>query len=156
MGLSASWLADNWFSFLESLGICAALLFNAIALRRDANVRKVEFLSNHTRDHRDIWQQLYSKPELARVLETTPELGSMPVTSEETLFVNLIILHLSATLAAVRAGVMPLPPGAEHDVRTFFSLPIPNHVWNTTRQYREKELLEMVDRLISRKDHPGN
>src|SRR5258708_5149420 len=98
------WFGQNWFVLLQSLGIVGGLLFTAVSLRIDTKVRRVGNLISVTHEHRDIWTQLYQRPELWRVLEQNVDLRKEPLTNEEELFVNLLILHLVSVHEAIKNG----------------------------------------------------
>src|SRR5687767_4332729 len=104
-----NWLRDNWFTLLQSLGIIGGLFFTAISLRVDTKVRRVGNLFAVTKQHREIWTALYSRPDLKRVVDTSANLATKPITDEEELFVNLLILHLASNYHAAKAGMFMLP-----------------------------------------------
>lgn len=62
------WLSLHWFTLLQSIGIVGGLLFTGVSLRIDTKVRRVSTLITITQQHRDIWTQLYRRPEMARHL----------------------------------------------------------------------------------------
>ena len=89
-----NWSAAHWFELLQSAGIVFGLLFTAFALRSDQRAKRVQTLLTVTEHHRNLWTQLYSRPELSRVATENPDLTKKPVVFEEELFVNLVILNL--------------------------------------------------------------
>src|SRR5262245_42311705 len=103
MGLALS--GQNWFVFLNSASIVAGLLFTAFSLRSEAKARQITNLLIVTQNHREIWTEIYRRPELARVLEATPNLKRRPISREEDLFVTLLVLHLSSSYHAMKSGV---------------------------------------------------
>lgn len=92
----------DWLQLIESAGIVVALFYTGHALRVDARVRRVDYLMKNTEHHRSIWNQVHDNPKITRVLNPKPRLNASPVTRQEKVFVTLIILHLTATLIAVR------------------------------------------------------
>ena len=56
----------------------------------------------NTEHHRSIWSEVHENPKITRVLNPRARLKRAPVKPQERVFVILIILHLTATLAAVR------------------------------------------------------
>jgi hypothetical protein len=144
MGFLA-WVQDNWFVFLQSLGIVGGLSFTGIALLIDARVRKVGNLFEITKQHREIWTLLYTKEELKRVLDPRANLSDNPVTENEKIFVNLLILHLATSHRAAKAGVFTLPQELETDIRDFFSHPVPRTVWEMMRPFQDLDFVRFVD-----------
>ena len=148
MGEITGWAAEHSFEFIQALGILGALGFNAYTLLRSARVNEALFVRKMFQDHRAIWSVVLERPELARVLQPKVDLARDPVTESESILVNLVILHLSGILNAVDKGIMGRPGGLETDVRTFFSLPIPNHVWRTMRRYRSPRMIAFVEAVL--------
>lgn len=138
------WLGDNWFVLLSAAGIAGGLLFNGVSLRTDARTRRVANLLTITANHRDVWTQLYKRPELRRVLETT-DLRRQPVTREEELFVNLVVQHLNSVFYAMKDELLVPQEGLRRDVWWFFSHPIPSAVWNRLRVLQNEDFAAYVE-----------
>ena len=151
MGFFFDWIEANWFALLQTIGIVAGLCFSGYAALRDNRSRKIENLLSIHESHRTIWLQIFDDPHLLRILKSQVSLKTKPVTLQERIFVNLIILHLTGVLTAVRAGVMEKPAGGDTDLREFFSLPIPNQVWQDTVQFRDKETRAYVEALLTKR-----
>ena len=144
------WLADNWFTFLQSAGIIGGLLFTGFSFRADMRTRRATNLIAITQHHREIWTQLYSKPELSRVLSADVDLHKKPVTLEEELFVSLLILHLNSAFYAARSGMFVNPERLEEDIREFFSLPIPGSVWKRVSTVQNAEFVQFISAILRR------
>lgn len=140
-----NWVTGSWFLFLQSAGIIGGLLFTAVSLQIDARVRRVGNLISLTQHHRDIWTRLYSTPGLARVLDANVDLKRTPVTIEEELFINLLILHLNSAYQAMQHGMFMKPESLGRDIRTFFSLPIPQVVWETSKPFQDEAFVTFVE-----------
>ncbi len=148
-----NWFQDNWFTFLQSLGIIAGLFFTGISLRIDSKVRRVGNLFTVTKQHREIWTALYSRPELKRVVNASANLKAKPISDEEELFVNFLILHLASSYRAAKAGMYLLRGEVRADIVTFFSLPIPRTVWERTKLFQDPDLVRFVEDCLSNVDH---
>ena len=144
MGL-LSLLADNWFTLLQSVGIIGGLLFTGISIRRESHAKQINNLITITRQHRDIWTELYRRPDLSRVLDPDADLRKDPVTLEEELFVGLLIHHLNSVYHAMQAGLFMSPEGLEADIRQFFSLPIPKSVWRSRQDLQDRSFAQFVN-----------
>jgi hypothetical protein len=140
------WVRENWFVALQSLSILGGLFFTAISFRVDTKARRIGNLITLTQQHRDIWTQLYKRPELARVLDRAVILHNAPITREEELFVTLLILHLSSAFHAMQAGLFMTPQGLSEDIIQFFSLPIPKAVWSEVQRLQDADFVEFVER----------
>ena len=150
MGLAA-WLAENWFTFLQSIGIITGLCFSGASFRLSAEAHRLTQIHNITAGHRDLWSKVLEKPELARILEPAPDLDSAPISLEEERFVTLLILHLQSVFKTIRLGGMQAPSGLKSDIRGFMALPIPNLVWNKIQNDQEWDFVQFVLTCISTK-----
>jgi hypothetical protein len=134
-----AWLANHVFDLLQTLGL-VGLLFTAHAIRQDTKERKIENLFTVTAGHREIWSKLYDKPELARILRSDIDLDAAPVSLEERLFVQFLILHLNASFEARKAGLEFDTDAVSADIREFFARPIPRFVWDAAKRYQSADL----------------
>ena len=142
-------LANNWFTLLQSVGIIGGLLFTGISLRRESRAKQIANLITITRQHRDIWTELYRRPDLSRVLNHDADLQKAPVTLEEELFVGLLIHHLNSVYHAMQAGMFMTPEGLKADIQQFFSLPIPKSVWHTRQNLQDRKFAQFVNSCSS-------
>ena len=143
----SQWFAQHGFTLLQSTGIIAGLLFNALAFRADAKSRRVTNFITVTAHHREIWSRFAAQPELFRVLDPNADLNVTPITREEELFTRDLILHLSSAHQAMRDGWLMKWEGLPRDVRWFFSLPIPKAVWERLKPLQNREFVRFVDVL---------
>jgi hypothetical protein len=139
------WLGQNWFILLQSVGIIGSLLFTAASLREDAKAQRISNLITVTDHHRDIWTQIYQRPDLARVMDPNVDVRRNPVREEEELFINLLILHLNSVFHATSEGLYLKPEGLRQDVDRFFSLPIPKAVWMRSKELQDEAFVCFVD-----------
>src|SRR5882724_12029949 len=91
------WMNHNWFALVQTSAVAAGLLLIGISILLEARARRVGNLIQLTQHHRDLWERMYSEPELARILDSDANLAKMEVTAQEEVFVIFIILHLSST-----------------------------------------------------------
>jgi hypothetical protein len=141
-----NWLHHNWFALIQTAASPAGLLLIGIALLFEARARRVANLIQLTQQHRDLWERMYSQPEVARILNPDVNLGEMPVTAAEEVFVIFIILHLSSTFYGIRSGFFRKPHGLRKDIERFFSLPIPRAVWNKVKDLQDAPFVRFVER----------
>ena len=148
MGLLSLWV-DNWFTLLQSAGIIGGLLFTGFSLRRESRAKQIANLITITRQHRDIWTELYRRPDLSRVLDPDVDLWKDAVTLEEELFVGLLIHHLNSVYHAMQAGMFMTPEGLRRDIQGFFSVPIPSAVWERFRRFQDKTFVRFIEECLS-------
>jgi hypothetical protein len=139
-----NWLQINWGNLVSSIG-AAGLIFTAVALHREANARRVGNQFELTKQHREIWTQLYVQPELKRILDPAADLRQRPVTVEERLFVTLLILHLASAYRARRFGMVLSPEELRADISSFFGLPIPRAVWEQSQKFQDRDFVAFVE-----------
>lgn len=148
MGFLA-WIADNWFTLLQSLGIIAGLVFTAVSYRIDARTRRTEHLFTVMEHYRDIWSVVYDRPTLSRVLSDSVDLDKAPVTDEEELLVLMLIFHLVTVFRSQKGGLLDHFEGLERDVCWFFSLPVPRLVWSKKKGWQDREFVRFVNECLS-------
>lgn len=141
----AAWLAQNWFTLLQSLGITASLLFTAYSFRLDAKIRRVDNLFVISANHREVWTRFSERPGLHRVLDDRADMRQQPISREEEIFINSVLFHLNGVFYAQKAGLAFNMEGLRRDVRWFISLPIPRAVWETTRTLQNVDFVAFVE-----------
>ena len=139
------WIGENWVTVLNAVGIVGGLLFTAFSLRSETKTRRIANLLAITQNHREVWTELYRRPALERVLKSSAELARQPVSVEEEIFVNFVILHLNSVYQAIKAGLVIKPEGVRRDVWWFFSLPIPQAVWEKMKVLHNDDFVSFVD-----------
>ena len=139
------WIKEHGFDLVGVVGIVSSLGFTAFSFRKDESSRRIGNLLALTAAHRDIWSQLFTRPELARILETDVDLVRKPVTNEEALFVTFLLLHLNSTWQAMEEGVFRTRQAIARDVRWFFSRPIPKSVWEKSKAFQDPKFARFVE-----------
>jgi len=145
MGIT-NWLGHNWFAISQTAAVTAGLAMLGLALFLEAKARRVANLLQLTQQHRDLWERMFSQPELERILDPDANLEVLAVTSGERMFVIFIILHLSSTYYAMRSGFFQKPHGLRKDIQHFFSLPIPRAVWEEVKILQDRPFVMFVER----------
>jgi hypothetical protein len=143
------WIGKTWFDLVQSLGIIAGLLFTSATFRRDARERRVANLIEITKQHREIWAELFRQPGLARVLDIEVDLVQAPVTREEEVFIRLLILHLNSVYEAMKNGVFMKPDGLRKDIRRFFTRPVARTVWERMRPLQDIQFVRFVEACLT-------
>src|SRR5438093_11227108 len=88
------WFAQHGFTLLQSIGIIAGLLFNALSLRADAKSRRVSNFITVTAHHREIWTPFAEEAEVTLVLEPHAAVNAAPVPSGEGLLTHDTVLDI--------------------------------------------------------------
>ncbi len=140
------WIAENWVTALNTVGVVSGLFFTAASFRSEAKTRRVANLLTITKNHRDIWADFYRDPELARVLDTAADVAKQPITRGEEIFVNLVILHLSSVFHALKDELVINQEGLRRDVWSFFTLPIPLAVWERAKLLQNDAFVAFVEK----------
>ena len=139
------WIADNWVTTLNALGVVGGLFFTACALHSEAKTRRVANLLTITKNHRNIWSDFYRIPGLTRVLDMSADVAKKPVTREEEIFVNLVILHTNSVFYATKDELVIKLEGLRRDVWWFFSLPVPLAVWERMKVVQNDAFVTFVE-----------
>ena len=140
------WIFAHWLDVLNATGVVGGLLFTAFSLREETKTRRVGNLLTLTANHREVWSTLFRYPALYRVLDSRVDLLKQPATREEELLVNLVIKHLCAVFDAMRDGLFVRPEGMRRDVAWFFSLPIPQAVWQKFAPLQDEDFVAFVEK----------
>lgn len=136
------------FDLLGSVAIIASLLFTAVELQHVGKAQRVSNLLTITRQHREIWSELFRQPTLKRVLDPQADLVTNPVTTEEELFVTFLILHLDAVFKADHAKMFEPATTLRRDIAGFFALPIPKAVWQKSRPLQDVDFVAYVESAL--------
>jgi hypothetical protein len=144
-----TWIYEHWLDILQSLGIISGFLFTAYTIRQEEKARKISHLFDINQHHHSIWRELYEQPRLRRILDKSADLDTNPLTDEEALFVNTLILHLSAVHRAIDADMSVTFQGLHLDIRQFFSLPIPKVVWIRMRPLQEQDFVAFIEECFA-------
>jgi hypothetical protein len=142
-----SWLIEHWFDLIQTVGIFGGLLFTGFALNADAKAKRAGNLLSITQQHRELWMELFTEPELFRILRADADLAKKPLTDKEERFVRFLILHLYASYRAIKSGVLDEPSGLKPDIKTFFALPIPQAVWQGMRELCNADFVSFVEAI---------
>src|ERR1039457_6457378 len=143
------WIGHNWLALIQTGTLAGGLLFTGVAVLLDARARRGGNLIQLTQQHRDLWERLYIQPELARILDPAADPARSPVTAEEEMFVIFLVLHLSNTYYAMRAGLFQKLRGLRKDIEQFFSLPIPRAVWEKVKDLEDESFVRFVERSFA-------
>ena len=130
---------------LNAFGIIASLVFTATSLRSETKTRQIANLLKLTHNHRELWSELFSQPDLKRVLDMSADLSAHPITLKEHFFVNMAIQHLNSAYQAMKSGLVIEPEGVSEDIRWFFSLPIPKAIWDKIKLLQNDDFTEFVE-----------
>ena len=139
------WISQNWFGLFSTVGITGGLWFTAVSLHSETKTRRIANLLTITANHREIWKELFHRPELARVLDASANVTKQPVTRTEEIFVNMIILHISSVYYAMNDELVIKLEGLRRDVAQFLSLPIPKAVWEKTKVLQNDALVRFIE-----------
>src|SRR5882762_9675278 len=69
-----NWISHNWFALVQTGATASGLLLTGVAVLLEARARRVGNLIQLTQQHRDLWERMYSQPELARILDPSADL----------------------------------------------------------------------------------
>jgi len=151
-----AWFEQHWFSLLQSLGIVGGFAIASRSLSLDLRARKTEVFLTIAQAHRDIWEHLVERPELARILDPTVDTCSDPPSPSEERFVLLILTHLDSVHLAIRNGVLPASDNLMADAAQFFSLPIPKLILPKYLRFQNPAFRQFLTGLLSSPEQNGS
>lgn len=144
-----SWIAEHWFDLLQTIGIIGGLVFTAYTTHKDEKARRIGNLIAIAGQNREIWKEVYDRPQLFRVRERDVDLRKQPISDEEGLFVKLLVLHLDTVYRAMKAGMFVKLEGLQKDIKEFFSWPIPRAVWEKIKPFQDEAFVRFVDTCLA-------
>lgn len=139
------WLLNNWFTVLSAVGVVGGLFFTAFSLRSETKTRKISNLIAMTANHREIWKQLFQRPELARVVDSTADVTKRIITPDEEAFVSMVVIHTSSVYEALKDELLIKQEGLRRDVGLFISLPIPRVIWEKIKLVQNQDFVAFVE-----------
>lgn len=140
-----SWVENNWFQLLQTVGVVGGLVFTGISIRQSTHARKASDLLTLTDQHRELWNEVYARPGLERIYAPQADLVGKPVTIAEERFLNEVIVHFQMGWQLATAGSLLTLDAMKADVRTFFRLPLPRAVWEATRAGRDPKFIRFIE-----------
>ena len=145
MAASLSWLEQNWLNLLQTLGIIGSGLLTTAAFHRETRARKLGYFLSLAQQHRELWNEAHRRPELARIFQREADLVANPVSVAESEFLNLVIVHFHTGWLFAKDTAFLDHETIATDARTFFTLPLPLAVWNTTRAARDPKFIRFME-----------
>jgi len=145
--LGLGWISQNSLSVVET----GSLIFAGIGLLAAAKGSRIKNHLAITKEHRELWSEFLSRPELFRVLEAKLDLTRQPITPSENLIVSLLIQNLNSSFVASKAALFIRPEKLSRDMRDFLKLPIPRNVWEEMRPVQDDKFVAFVERSLERK-----
>ena len=143
------WILENWFTLLNAVGVIGGLCFTAFSLRSETKTRRIANLLTLTANHREVWKEFSRNPQLRRVLEASADPLKQPVTPEEEIFVNLVLLHISGVYYAMKDELVVKLEGLRRDVSQFLSLPIPRTIWEKIKLVQNDDFVAFVESCLN-------
>lgn len=139
------WVFENGFNLLNAVGVIGGLCFTAFSLRSETKTRRIANLLSITANHREVWKEFSHNPQLKRVLDASANLLKQPVTPDEEIFVNLVLLHTSSVYYAMKDQLVVKLEGLRRDVSQFLSLPIPRTIWEKSKLVQNDDFVAFVE-----------
>lgn len=136
-----------WLDILQSFGIVAGFLFTIVGLRTASKQRNFDIFWRIGDSHREIWSMMIEKKSLSRILNENVDLARNPVTLEESMFVNLVLLHIENVCQAAKEGYYDIGWNEKRDIADLLELPIPSVVWKDIRKYQSPVLVDFIASL---------
>jgi hypothetical protein len=147
---SDSWSGSAWFNAIQTIGIVGSLLVAAAAERRASRAREIGNLLTLAQHHRELWEAVYPKTELARVFRSDADVLGQAATPAEEVFLNEAIIQFQTSWCIATRGGLITERDLATDAGGFFSLPLPRAVWEKTKEFRNPRFVKFVTRAIER------
>lgn len=143
------WLAENWFDVVSTVGIVGSLWMTVLSLRADTKAKRNSNLIALTTNYIEIRKEHAHNPKLVRVDDPTANISKQPVTPEEESFVSMVINHASSAYETLKDDLLVKQAGQRLDVKSFFSLPVPNAVWAKVKTFQNPDFAAFIDSSLT-------
>jgi len=150
MGEWRTWLAGNWFNFIQTLGIMGGFVVAVVTMRRETRSRQFGDYLTVIQQHRELWGEAHRRSDLSRLFHLDVDLVATPVTVAEEEYLNLVIDHFHTGWLLARSGVVLRMDVLEADARAFFRLPLPRRAWEMTRGRRNPHFVRFVEEALKK------
>ena len=138
------WLVENSFNLFGTF-IGTGLWVAVFTYREDVKTKRVANLLTITASHRDLWKEYLHNEKLARVRDASANIIAHPVTEQEHVFVNLVILHTNSVFYANKDRLVIEYEGSRRDISEFFSLPVPRAVWQKAKPLQNHDFVAFIE-----------
>ena len=151
MGIE-EWASQNFLNLFTAVVLLGSLWCSIIVIRRqtkamedEAEARRSANLLAITANHRELWKVPLLYPALARVIDPMADVVKQPPTAAEEFFMSMAISHASSTYETLKHELLPEQEGLRRDVRSFYSLPVPNAVWQGTKLLQNQDFAAFIE-----------
>lgn len=141
-------IQTDWFNLVQTIGIVFGLIFTSASLRRDAGGRRLANLLALKQEHRELWNTIHERPELARILTKDADLIANPMTEPEEIFLRQLIVHVAVSWELIRQGTPLNRQAFRNDVADFFTLPLPRKVWLAVKGAQDARFRKFLENAI--------
>ena len=145
------WIQERWFELVQTIVLLTTLIITIITLSKNTKQAKSNMLLQITAAHRDIWSNIYKSNKLKRVFTQNPNLEEKPITEEESMFVNMVFLHMSSCVRSIKNGSFFKLNGIKEDLLDILSYPIPRQVWEQNKKYHDKIFVNFVEDTLKKR-----
>ncbi len=149
------WFEANWFSLIQTVGIVGGLWMNAESSNReaksrnrDAKAKEVDNILTLAEHHSSLWSQIEQNPKLQRVLSRDVDVSKNPPTLAEEVFINKVFVQFLTGWRIVEIGGLTTLKELTLDVRWFFTLPLPQAVWEKTKEFKNPDFAGFIERAL--------
>lgn len=105
---------------------------------------KVNFITQLTQNHRDIWARISADKLQERITNVNGDPNTL-TRAEKTHILN-VILHIKTSYEAHIAHVKKLNAEEIHDIGSFLNYPLANRTWNEVKRWHEKRFVKFIEK----------
>lgn len=135
------WLKRDWFNLVQAFCLVGGFVFAVKAWR-------IQFLTMLAEKHRAVWEKMVENPKLHRIFAEQTDLSERPVTPEEEIALNMILIQYETGWEAAkfldRGRLTPLA----NDISKFFRLPLVWQAWEKNRGALDPRFVCFVEKAL--------
>lgn len=144
----------TWIDFAQLIGIALGFGLTIRELRVTSKLRKFDVFWRIGESHREVWREVTDNSSLNRVLLEEVNLEETPLTLQEEVFVNLVVLHMENVFHAHKHGYYSIGLHETADIRTFIQLPVPSAAWSTIRKFQAPDFVAFLEEKVDEHRQP--
>jgi hypothetical protein len=138
-----TWFQANWFSVFQTAGAFCGIGLTVVSIQT-ANLLAL------IAQHRELWKEGRERGDLKRVFQKDAQVLTSEISTAEEEYLNSVFVHYETGWRLAKWRIVLTPEALAVDVRGFFSRPLPQAVWEQTKDTRDPGFVRFVTRALDR------
>ncbi|MDQ1086179.1 hypothetical protein [Siphonobacter sp. SORGH_AS_1065] len=128
---------------LDKIVAIVGLYYVIKTFRFSNNLSKLNFISQLTQNHREIWSRIVEKELNERITDISADPKTL--TKTEKRYILYVILHIKTSYQAHILKVKRLSQEEIKDMGNFLNYPLASQTWNEVKYWHEKKFVKFIE-----------